>query len=281
MSLKRLLDWALYGGTKRLKPYETACLSLLLERLPSGARAILEEQLQRFDLIQRAVGGRLMVFYFLHSSGGDRPLPRLSVTGDENRVARLVVAPEGGGGTVRVDVVLHRGLLSSLQFSRDPKVLGVSTLALKGIDVSPELTDDSHVERPPQPGAEQQGPLLQRLTREACLTGIVPPAPERERERFTSDVASCVPADYLELLGETNGFCAGAWTFHGTRARRIVRADADLLVLAEDNEWALCAREDVQEPRVWLYDPIADECLDAGSGFVGALASKIGGPRDD
>lgn len=115
--LIRIGTFLLYGGTTRIRRYEQAILTRLLEMLSEGDRRALTAQLDSLDHLKRLHDDRMVTFYFFERS----KLPLLGNTASALKLAafRLIV----GEPAIIAAVYAHKGLLSSIEFSRSPKAL--------------------------------------------------------------------------------------------------------------------------------------------------------------
>jgi len=111
-------------GRNKLRPYERACIDAWRSTLSARLKWRLDEQLTRFDLVQRQARGTKTVFYSVRDPGytswSDDVLfhPR----GEEQKVFAGSVSARIGDVTesFRFCIYLHRGRLSSLEFSSEP-----------------------------------------------------------------------------------------------------------------------------------------------------------------
>lgn len=134
MSLRRMITrlgtFLLYGGTQRLAGYERAILDHLEGSIAESDRETLRSQLGNLDHIKRLHDGRMVTFYFFDSGH----LPRLKDIGDEVCIAAYRLSTKDIKPTVRV--VTHKGLLSSLEFSKSPRGLDDKALVLSPAQAS-------------------------------------------------------------------------------------------------------------------------------------------------
>lgn len=116
--LRRLL-WRLLHplpASRTLRSYETAVLEHTAAAITSADRRVLCEQIGQIDLVQRFHSDRMVTVYF---ADGER-VPRLADQRPDNVLITLV-ATSGGRTSGRVAVVSHRGLVSSLEFTKSPR----------------------------------------------------------------------------------------------------------------------------------------------------------------
>ena len=132
-------QWLAHGGSFRLRPYESACIASWRQTLTKPALALLDEQCKRLGVYQRYSDERLLCFYDMTDKSCES-WPReilFPCQAEEVAVARLklrsVSAPEV---MLKADVMLVRGRLFGLDFSKSPKSLreGVEVLNCQNLD---------------------------------------------------------------------------------------------------------------------------------------------------
>jgi hypothetical protein len=115
--LFRLGTFLLYGGTQRLRGYEKEIIDHLRFSLSAPDQNALIEQLSNLDHLKRLHKDRMVTFYFFNET----KLPKFGDLRDENRIAVFkLTIPKF---TVLVNIISHRGLLSSFEFTKSPKPL--------------------------------------------------------------------------------------------------------------------------------------------------------------
>lgn len=121
---RRLVSWLLYGGSRTVRDYERRVLDFVGDLLSPDDRRALGAQLDGLDHLKRLHGDRMVTFYYEKPAA----LPRLLNEGLEQKLATVLL--ETGREKVRAKVVSHRGLLSSLEFSKSPTDLEGQSLRL-------------------------------------------------------------------------------------------------------------------------------------------------------
>lgn len=123
--LRRAAGFLIHGGSWTLRPYETRVIDETKALLsPADARA-LAAQLDSLDHVKRTHSDRMLTFYFQHGP----TLPKLADGSTELCLARFRLGT--GAAALTAQVFAHRGLLSSIEFAKDPKPLaGGAALAV-------------------------------------------------------------------------------------------------------------------------------------------------------
>lgn len=274
MPLRYLFRKLLYGGEASLRGYERRCADRIAEALAADARTILAEQLATIQWTQRFSGDKLVTVRF----PGDPASPDVRLfpnRTEELYAARAFLKPDSGG-SLRCDLVFHRGWLSSLEFNRPPR---------PGLD-GPFRCDrvvwfaDLMAGEPPPVAPGEGGLLLARIRAEVAVSEIESPAAPEAVARYLEWLDAGPPDDYVSLLRETNGFRVGKWRFLGTAARRVPQEDGSCVLLAEEPRRGVCLREGSTAPQVWFYDAIEDDVAPAGESFVEAFLAALSGTAD-
>jgi hypothetical protein len=117
-TLRRIGRKLLYGGSRELRPHERRLLAQAAAALDNADRRVLTAQLEARDIIQRELHGRMVRFFFDPAAP---PLELLSDTGEGRSLVEVRIRVNNSRLTATL--VAHRGILSSLEFSHDPKVL--------------------------------------------------------------------------------------------------------------------------------------------------------------
>lgn len=112
--LTRLWNSLIYGGSTRLRSYEGAVLEALIASLgPSDAEAV-RAQVASLDHVKRLHRDRMVTFYFYQP----KRLPRMENRGEALHAGAFRIS--GGSISLTAVVFAHRGLLSSLEFTKAP-----------------------------------------------------------------------------------------------------------------------------------------------------------------
>lgn len=125
--LHRLGTFLLYGGSARIRRYEESVLARVQEELSAveGRRA-LASQLESIDHLKRLHQNRMVTFYFYNKDH----LKRLGNVAPNHRLMTFRLSIDSIKMTVVV--MTHLGLLSSLEFSKDPGVLRSAEFRIEG-----------------------------------------------------------------------------------------------------------------------------------------------------
>jgi hypothetical protein len=235
--LRKLLNRLIYGGTTHLRPYEQECLSAWERNLTGEAQAILRKQLARFDLIQRNSKDKIVTFYSAADpSFRNWPADALfPIKDDEICIARATLFGNTGGRRtqIKADIVLHRGRLSSLEFTRSPPV---------SLEVERHQTTIQTFCDPMKAGGATTVPIsLQDLTGwvhdwavEHKAEHLRAPLTPADRNGRVAQIDAVLPDDYLDIVAQTEGMKFAQCVLLGlSEIRRIVRPGESYYVLAE------------------------------------------------
>lgn len=144
-SIARFGRGLLYGFKRELRPYEAAVLEAALAASGPKDRAALQEQFDTRERIQRWTD---RVLHFSLARGQDLPPIAARM---ENHCHAKVQLVSGAGEKVTAQLMTHRGLLSTLEFSKAPvaalaggfRVAGV-TLPAGGKGYADEIDEEEH-----------------------------------------------------------------------------------------------------------------------------------------
>ena len=145
-TVRRLLSWLLYGGTTTLRDYETRILDHVSASLSTdNDRAALASQLRNLNHLKRLHQDRMVTFYFDDSES----LRRLSNMSPAHQIGVAVLEKDRESTTAKV--VSHRGLLSSMEFTRSPTQFQHASFQLadsrrpgKAIDLPSQIDAEEH-----------------------------------------------------------------------------------------------------------------------------------------
>jgi len=125
---KKIGRLALYGWNKQLRTCEASFVDEVLLRVDEWDRKALLAQLEQRERLQRWNSDRMVLFGF----GEKAALPRIGDQSENHCIAKARL--KGTITSVSVALMSHKGLLSSIEFSKSPRALegaGVTVEALK------------------------------------------------------------------------------------------------------------------------------------------------------
>jgi len=261
----KFLTRLVYGGSSTLRDYERACLLKVASALDTHRGESLQKQIEGIELVQRFSDDKLVAFHYLKKKG---TLPVLPDKGDEIELARLEI---GTGRAKRVaKIVLHEGVLSSLEFSSPPKQLAAS--AVNDAKVSTRKTAELDAGKIAVPLPDDfMPPVRSRF----AIRDVLSPAPEATQVAFLERHGAALPGDYRAMLKLTDGFKVGDWTVLGTRVQTLVLKPQNLTVLAESDPSLVCVVTDSTAGQVLLYDNIDDDVVKQAASFEEIISQVL------
>jgi hypothetical protein len=192
--------------------------------------------MQRFTIFQRSPNGSLVTFFDskdreCKSWHADEFFP---IQLNEACVARVWVNEiiNHEAADVKADIIVYRGRLSSLFFSRSPASLRrgyiVKRVMLFLDPMEPYAPTTAFAQLADVAGG------IGRYLRAMGATIVYEPRPPREREAILRTIDARLPHDYLTLVSATEGAVVGDWRIYGlSQIRRIVQPEGSYYVIAE------------------------------------------------
>jgi len=236
MSLREILEVVLLGGTRCLRNYEEACINSWKNQLSDDAVVILQRQMERFTLFQRSPNGSLVTFF----DSKDRECKSwhandfFPIQLNEACVARVWINAgiDHEAADVKADIIVYRGRMSSIYFSRPPASLRrgyiVKQVMLFLDPMEPYAPTTAFAQL-----ADVAG-VIGRYLRAMGATIVYEPRPPCEREAILRTIDARLPDDFLTLVSATEGAVVGEWRIYGlSQVRRIVQPEGSYYVIAE------------------------------------------------
>jgi hypothetical protein len=273
-NLAKLLLW---GGSTKLRAYEAQCLAFLAKTASIDPSDVLRRQCKMFTMVQRFSNDKLVVFHFDQARRAELPLFR-NLT-PELSLGRLAITPNGSSDRIACNVVVHRGRISSLEFSYPPKRVLESGLSLAEGTLDVRLLDQD-ASSPSAPTANGTGEVIDLIKSHLPITNIIPSRGDAEVSILVERLGIYPDETYQALIGEACEFETTTWRFCGRCPRHLVLPDRDYWIVAErkDGRQALCFEGDDRSGRVVLYDEINNEVIRSESNFVAVLLEVFGDP---
>lgn len=274
---RALFGSLLFSGTRKLRPYETACVEAWREKLSPESASVLSRQLSRFNLIQRSPDGRLVTFFDTkdksYATWSSEDLFRLR--SEEISAARVWLrSAEHHQSEIKADVVLHRGRLSSIEFNKAPQRLGTGVQITK---VKPLIDPMGQGEAAaPISVSEIPGELQNRLRRMA-VTDLRKPLSTARRDELAQSIDAKLPDDYVELASATDGATINGWRIYGlSEIRRIVQPDGNFYLLVEATDGrALGVRQETNDAQLYIVSPEGEKPKAAGQSLFARIEHDL------
>lgn len=218
-------------------PLEQGVLEAVEAALGGDARERYRRQIEAVNKVQRHGGAREVNLYRLHG-GRPRNDPAIAFADQrlEAELARVRFRVPGEGRTRSATVHLVQGFVFSLVF--DPPAEPV--LERDDVEiVEVRLVSDPEREREPagpRPAADPEDLTggLRRWNERFGLSAVGRPLTRDERRERLGEIPARLPADYLRLTEQAEGFVVGPWKVHGLReVYGIALDEAEYQVLAE------------------------------------------------
>jgi hypothetical protein len=277
--LQHFASFVIYGGSFRLRPYESACLRGWGLSLSDAAQDVFKRQIVLLDRYKRSKNGRTL-FLFPTGWPNGKPLPtdvRFALREDESRVARVrmdfPLRPDLHADAI---IVLQHGQLTSIEFSKvlprecwsNAVIRKVTALRDVSAPVGEKAEETDRVEMPAN---------LRWLAAAYPNSICMPPRTAAEVGAFVSSFDTKLPADYEATLLLTNGVSAGPVKIYGVGdAWTIPRPDGPFLSIANVLDVGdLAAKVGEKTGTVYLLDAESDEVRQLDGDFVKSLRETV------
>lgn len=260
----------------RLRPYEEAVVASLEPVVSPSTWAAVREHIAAVSFVQRHTRGKEVNLYY-----SDRLMCKCIAPSpfDAWPIAITRYHVQNEPTTIRASVWIAGGRLFSILFSHSPSPYRTGELSVLSTDIlfdplafplrgSLDLVlngnDLSHAPRYIREMAASFGPDAQSR-----------PLVAEVRERFLLPARDCLPNDFMNILGYTNGFGINGWHCAGLPIQEVAMEEANLFVLASASEpVVLCAVDGDKTRRVYFYDLERDKGRRLGDSFLAALESS-------
>jgi len=213
--MKTLSDllYRLFGNTK-LRPYVSACLDAWRTELSPEATTILAKQLGLYDFVPRPSADKIIAFLCVDDPRcakfpADALFPLRS---DGTLVAQMLLTRTASTqqDSLRADLFVVDGRLQNFIFSKRPQIVFPRETRREEIQV----THVTVLVDPVKPDLYATSPLadsdgftgwLRDWAKQWELRDLRKPLPPNARRRILDSLDSMLPADYLEMVAQTEG----------------------------------------------------------------------------
>lgn len=256
-------------------PLERALLDALAERLQPEARQLLGSQIAQVNRVNRLTAGKEVNVYRLrHGKPTFDQAVAFPNQVEEAKLAVITFRAAGRPKAIRVDFWLVKGLLFEVQFDQSPKGIRPDEIEVKEVKVRL----DPMVSAPVPARALDPAALTDWLGAwhsRYGLADVKEPLPLAERARLLSEIDATLPADYLEMIAQTEGFMVNRCRVHGlSETRSVALPDASVLILAEaEGQGALFVKEAQPEVQTYFFGYNEGDSAEMGASFRVAVES--------
>lgn len=234
-----------FFGSKKIRTYEKACLEAWTQKLSKDALAIVEQQVNLFNLIGRQSYDKLVIFWYIKDfSYQNLPEKFLFPLKYEAVVAKVWFRTNDKktGSKYSAEITFYQGRIFSIEFSKPPKNIFINPKdknnKLEIIDVIVLL--DPMVANPYATETLNNISLtgwLSDWNQKWGLENLKQPLSNSKRNHLLKQYDSAFPEDYLELVAQTEGLKVKHCDIHGlSKIRSIVRPDDNYYILANKRE---------------------------------------------
>lgn len=256
-----------------LKPLEKKLLDVLVAHLSSEAQAVLATQIGQVNLVQRHAGDKEVNLYHMERGkpawDNVRLFPNAST---ETKLARISFAAADKSKPLRVEFWLVHGTLFSLQFTQSPRGIDPERIEIKDVKV----LADPMVPVVAEPRGLIEPDTLRDWPGEWAtkwqLTDLREPLSEPQRRQVLEQLDAKLPADYLELVTQTEGLAFDECVVYGlSEVRSVVLPAQNYYILAElADRGTLAVKEGQSDGKIYFVDYEGQE-EEMGTSFRAAV----------
>ena len=250
-----------------LSALERRLLNALADQLSPEAKPLLSKQIEAVNLVQRHTSDKEVNLY--HIERGKPvfdPAFVFPIAVEEVRLGRVSFVAPGKPKAFRVDFWIVHGHLFSLEFNQSPRGVDADRIEIEDVEVlvDPMVPASVEARRPLEADALRGWPS--EWPTKWQLTRLSEPLPQPDRERILEQLDAKLPADYLELVAQTEGLELDGCVVYGlSDVRSVVLPAANYYVLAEfADRGVLAVKEGKSEGTVLFVDYEGQE---EGMGF--------------
>lgn len=245
--ISKLIKKLLFGGNFSLQNYEKNALTCFMDTLGKKEKAILNNQLNNIELIQR-FGNNLQVNIYVKEEA-----EKFNNISEELKVATIDMLRNNKRDNA-CNLVFHKGLLSSIEFRK--KIEGDTfDFSYKVKEIWADLSKFNEEIS----SKKLLGGYLQKLNEKGNILNLKPPVKDDIRKAFIKDVGNS--SDLALFLEMTDGFIINKWTFKGTQSLESVIENRSFFVVAQSEARLLFLDNRGDIVRFSFYDPVNEEIL--------------------
>lgn len=235
-------------------PLERRILSAVEGELQGEAAALFARQVESVNLVQRHGGSREVNCYRME---GRRPRPDPSLRfPDQARERELAeVRFRAGGRSWRATVILVEGTFFSIVFDRPAESIQDQEAGITAVKILHDpMKPAAPLSAEPMAGRPSFSGWLGEWAGRYELRDVLQPLPPGTREQRIAEIPAKLPADYLALTEQTDGFVAGDCRVFGLAGTYGISLDEDYQVLAEIDGRGVLAVESGPGGRLFFLD---------------------------
>ena len=243
-----------------LKPYESACLEVWKQRLPDEQRLLLENQLARFDYVERLADGKQVNFWRLGEQPDQWPEDLCFRAAAQRRVVVAATVwlrrkEPRSRARLRADITVYRGRFFSIEFDKPPSAYFGTESSGEPLVDEVAIRYDLAEEGPSAPPLADTGDLtgwLAEWDSRWQLSGVLEPQSEEDRKESLRGFDTVFPDDYLEALAQVGGFrVRNCKVFGLPGVQKIVHPDENYYVFAEVERAYIGARQGAETVEIY------------------------------
>lgn len=257
-----------------LKEFEKSLFTELQNKLPQEVGQLIPKQL---GFLKRGVRLYFPKSYTLELyDDKTSPLPNELLFNRKDEFKLATISFTHSDTKYKADFQTYSGRVWGMTVRPSPKkILGTKIITFDKFKLNNDPTEKLDFEIVTEYFADNEifNGILQDLKQKYGLTQIKKPLPSKQRELFIKQSETKLPADYISLCEQTNGFSINESTVGGLGSWQSVPLDDDnYLMLAEKSVGCLTIKQSKRSTKL-KYHSYEDETdiRDLGDNFLNAL----------
>lgn len=274
----------LMGVRPEFYPFEVRIIEEVKSRMDNDSASRLQRQVEVINKIQRLADGKEVNLYrMLRGKPIFDDTLRFANAGDEALLASVILTGADKRAKLKADIWLAKGRLFSLVFSKPPKLF-FAGMNLKS--VQPDIIDvrlwfdptqRTIIDRDSVVDASALTGWLRDWNSKGIISSLHAPLSESQRSEYLDRVDAQLPADYLELVSQTEGVHLAGCIVHGvSKIRQIALPDANYYVLAElEGLGALVVKDGMSDAELYCLHYEDNDVRPVGKSLQNAVVDLL------
>jgi hypothetical protein len=261
-----------------VRPLERKLIDALAERLGSDARALLMEQVEQINLVQRHAKDKEVNFYCMRQGKPAFDERFRFPERHETKLATVTFKAANAPKQLRADFWIVNGHLFTIEFKQSPKQLRDIEIENLELFINPMESNERETVKPKDIGALTG--WLKEWATQWSMQNLKEPLPKEQRLSLLKQLYVKLPTDYVDLVTQTEGAEINGYRILGlSEIRNLVLPEANYSVLVElGKRGVLGVRQDDQDAQIYFLRYEDERPLAMGTSLRSAVESQLQQP---